>query len=546
MTTRRDVTRRADRDARRAMRLRALARGALAEALTRARFADEASHRASASATRASGRAIALRFLSTTTTNGDDDDDAGEDANATTTRATNDDEGDDATARDAETAKRRTRRRTAQTRARLEPSPRDAANVYVKNMPPGVDEDMLKRTFRKYGPILSAKALNPEGPWPGGLVRFVRAEHAEKAIAAASEGELGALDGAPGALVLRLAAKKPQEGEVEEMSPTPRRKSRKVIENLTSLVGDDGEPLDAEAAAEALERREAEIANRRKIRAEKLMDQKAKAREMSEARRAERVAAGRENVKFFVPRYKRRTDGGSVDDLKFDPSLLASTSSRRSKDGAMGMGIAQRRRAAPSTRRREKRGDAQDAKIQQALTERIRVARQLQAENKTYDYDRQEFDRKSLLLFHENLDVAHIIETPRLGSQERAQSDEEYVEANKEWLMQAAEVESEEEFEFLKKEAVEARAQQRDYERLMRKRAGLSPFRDNFLAERASLEAVVSDIDKDNVLREMSKMAVNTLDANPYWKYADKIRLLERLEREATVMSGVTAEDSSS
>ena len=66
------------------MRLRALARGALAEALTRARFADEASHRASASATRASGRAIALRFLSTTTTNGDDDDDAGEDANATT------------------------------------------------------------------------------------------------------------------------------------------------------------------------------------------------------------------------------------------------------------------------------------------------------------------------------------------------------------------------------------------------------------------------------------------------------------------------------
>ena len=80
----------------------------------------------------------------------------------------------------------------------------------------------------------------------------------------------------------------------------------------------------------------------------------------------------------------------------------------------------------------------------------------------------------------------------------------------------------------------------------MRKRAGLSPFRDNILAERASLEAVVSDIDKDNVLREMSKMAVNTLDANPYWKYADKIRLLERLEREATVMSGVTAEDSSS
>ena len=95
-------------------------------------------------------------------------------------------------------------------------------------MPPGVDEDMLKRTFRKYGPILSAKPLNPEGPWPGGLVRFVRAEHAEKAIAAASEGELGALDGAPGALVLRLAAKKPQEGEGVETSPTPRRKSRKV------------------------------------------------------------------------------------------------------------------------------------------------------------------------------------------------------------------------------------------------------------------------------------------------------------------------------
>lgn len=78
----------------------------------------------------------------------------------------------------------------------------DVANVYVKNMLLGVDEDMLKWMFRKYGLILLVKVLNFEGLWLGGLVCFVRVEYAEKAIAAASEGELGALDGASGVLVL--------------------------------------------------------------------------------------------------------------------------------------------------------------------------------------------------------------------------------------------------------------------------------------------------------------------------------------------------------
>ena len=110
-------------------------------------------------------------------------------------------------------------------------------------------------------------------------------------------------------------------------------------------------------------------------------------------------------------------------------------------------------------------------------------------------------------------------------------------------LSQSAGVKSEQEFAYLKAEALEARAQQRDYDRLMRKRAGLSPFTDNFLAERASLEAVVSTVSADNILREMSKLAVDTLDSNPYMKYADKIRLLEKLEREASALADVRAAD---
>ena len=177
----------------------------------------------------------------------------------------------------------------------------------MKNMPLGVDATMLKESFRKFGPILSVKPLNPEGPWPGGLVRFVRAEHAQKAIEAASEGRMGVIDGAPGPVVLRLASKR-AEGDDDGASgdAAPRRL------NL-SLVGEDGELLDPVATAAALEKREAELADRRRLRAEKLASQTEKAREMSAARRAERVAAGRENIKTFVPRYKRGSGGAGAD-----------------------------------------------------------------------------------------------------------------------------------------------------------------------------------------------------------------------------------------
>ena len=244
------------------------------------------------------------------------------------------------------------------------------------------------------------------------------------------------------------------------------------------------------ATAAALEKREAELADRRRLRAEKLASQTEKAREMSAARRAERVAAGRENIKTFVPRYKRGS-GGAGADLKLDPSLRASTTSRRMKDGAMAVGIARRRPPRANAGGRQRRGDGQDAKIQQALNDKIRQARQLQESDETYDYDRNEFDRQSFLLTHEKFDVRRILEKPRLGSDSPAMSDEERFDANKSWLMELAGVKSEQEFAYLKAEALEARAQQRDYDRLMRKRAGLSPFTDNFLAERASLGASV-------------------------------------------------------
>ena len=162
---------------------------------------------------------------------------------------------------------------------------------------------------------------------------------------------------------------------------------------------------------------EAELADRRRLRAEKLASQTEKAREMSAARchSALSVAAGRENIKTFVPRYKRGS-GGAGADLKLDPSLRASTTSRRMKDGAMAVGIARRRPPRANAGGRQRRGDGQDAKIQQALNDKIRQARQLQESNETYDYDRNEFDRQSFLLTHEKFDVRRILEKPRLGS----------------------------------------------------------------------------------------------------------------------------------
>ena len=534
------------------MALRTLARRGLEETVVRARGGG-------ATTTTATTGTIAgawLRFRSddattTTTTTGE----AGtREANATAeAKATIETLGSEG----APTEERKTRRRkppTKETAAagkdggatsakkkrakKLELSPKEDSNVYVKNMPLGVDATMLKESFRKFGPILSVKPLNPEGPWPGGLVRFVRAEHAQKAIEAASEGGMGVIDGAPGPVVLRLASKR-AEGDDDGASGDARAEEAQF---LSSLVGEDGEPLDPVATAAALEKRKAELADRRRLRAEKLASQTEKAREMSAARRAERVAAGRENIKTFVPRYKRGS-GGAGADLKLDPSLRASTTSRRMKDGAMAVGIARRRPPRANAGGRQRRGDGQDAKIQQALNDKIRQARQLQESNETYDYDRNEFDRQSFLLTHEKFDVRRILEKPRLGSDSPAMSDEERFDANKSWLMELAGVKSEQEFAYLKAEALEARAQQRDYDRLMRKRAGLSPFTDNFLAERASLEAVVSTVSADNILHEMSKLAVDTLDSNPYMKYADKIRLLEKLEREASALADVRAAD---
>ena len=435
-------------------------------------------------------------------------------------------DGDAASAREGATATATasdgpTSRTGRERRARA--SPMKEANVYVKNMAPGVTERALRETFRRFGPIASARALNPDGPWPGGLVRFVRAEDARKAIEAAADGGLGTLEGAPGALLVRLAEKK-RDG--------------------ANVGGDEGmEGVDPIETSAALERRKAELADRRQFRAERLASERVKAQEMSEARRAERVAAAKENIKTFVPRYKRVQGAGTGAELTLDPSLRASASSRRMKDGQFTAGIQQRKRGqGRATNRSQRRGDGVDAHIQQALNERIRQARQLQAANETYDYDRHEFVRASFLLTNEKLDVNHIVEKPRLVSEAVEINDEEVIEKHKPWLMEAAGISSEEEYQLLKNEAIEARTQERVYERLMRKRAGLSPFTDNFLAERASLASIFAGVSDDNVLSEFSKMAVNTLDSNPFWKYSDKVRLLERLEREAGNVSGMTAE----
>jgi hypothetical protein len=170
------------------------------------------------------------------------------------------------------------------------------------------------------------------------------------------------------------------------------------------------------------------------------------------------------------------------------------------------------------------------------LNERIRQAQKIQDATKTYDYDRNEFTRVSTLLFTESLDETKAAVKPVLGGRQEI-SDEEYIDRHKDFLMDLAGISSEQEFEFLKNEALEVSSQQRDYDRLMRKKAGLSPFTDNYLAERASLEAVIAEIPKENIFYEMSRLALDTLDANPEMKYADKIRLLERLERESRAVA---------
>ena len=225
------------------MALRTLARRGLEETVVRARGGG-------ATTTTATTGTIAgawLRFRSddaTTTTTGE----AGtREANATVeAKATIETLGSEG----APTEERKTRRRkppTKETAAagkdggatsakkkrakKLELSPKEDSNVYVKNMPLGVDATMLKESFRKFGPILSVKPLNPEGPWPGGLVRFVRAEHAQKAIEAASEGGMGVIDGAPGPVVLRLASKR-AEGDDDGASGDARAEEAQFLSSL--------------------------------------------------------------------------------------------------------------------------------------------------------------------------------------------------------------------------------------------------------------------------------------------------------------------------
>ena len=424
-----------------------------------------------------------------------------------------------------------TPRRTVQVLTR---SPKEESNIYVKNMPIGVTVQSLRQTFEKFGPVISSVALNTEGPYPGGLVRFVRAEDAQKAIQASMDGELE-VEGSVGRIVVRLAEKRGASAQTEEVDAVieePARR-RKPVGDLSVLVGESIGEVDSAAASASREKREAALAARRQQRAEQFAGEKAKAQALVAERRAERIAQGIENLKSFVPRYKRGEGAGS---LTFDPNMRVDTSSRRTKDSEMALGISQRKRVAraPGGARQGGRVKSDsDLKLQQALSDRIRQARALQEANKQYDYNRQEFDRQSTLLFSEALDVRHILRKPRLGSSQPEKSDEERIDEQKDFLMKMAGLSTDQEFEFLKKEAIDAYSQQREFERLKRERLGLSPFRDNFLAERASLGEFIADIPKDNVLYDFAQLAWNTLDSNPHWSYASKKKALSLLQKES-------------
>ena len=113
-------------------------------------------------------------------------------------------------------------------------------------------------------------------------------------------------------------------------------------------------------------------------------------------------------------------------------------------------------------------------------------------------------------------------------------SDEDaFLESKKAFIQQQGGIESDAQFESVKRDALASFARYKSLYEKQRETRGESPIEGDFLAERQTLLDAVEGVSETNPLRSFATRAADALDGNAGWSYARKVAALRFLASKA-------------
>jgi hypothetical protein len=217
--------------------------------------------------------------------------------------------------------------------------------------------------------------------------------------------------------------------------------------------------------------------------------------------------------------------------------------SRGGPGGGGGGGSRSDARSARNSRR-GRDGDSLDEKTRAALAARVEEARRASASESPWEWDVATFESGARKTFGENFNVAEYASAPVVPgfgvesnvsvSRAYTTSDEDaFLESRKAFIQQQGGIESDAQFESVKRDALASFARYKSLYEKQRETRGESPIEGDFLAERQTLLDAVSGVSETNPLRSFATRAADALDGNAGWSYARKVAALRFLASKA-------------
>jgi hypothetical protein len=196
--------------------------------------------------------------------------------------------------------------------------------------------------------------------------------------------------------------------------------------------------------------------------------------------------------------------------------------------------------------RRGRDGDSLDEKTRAALAARVEEARRASASESPWEWDVATFESGARKTFGENFNVAEYASAPvvpgfGVESNVSASSSEvvttsaedAFLESKKAFIQQQGGIESDAQFESVKRDALASFARYKSLYEKQRETRGESPIEGDFLAERQTLLDAVEGVSETNPLRSFATRAADALDGNAGWSYARKVAALRFLASKA-------------
>lgn len=178
-----------------------------------------------------------------------------------------------------------------------------------------------------------------------------------------------------------------------------------------------------------------------------------------------------------------------------------------------------------------------DERTQAALDARIREAQELASGEEQWEWDPATYEYGARKTFDDNFNAAEYASAPYVPGfaqpKREYESEEALLTRNKAFIMAYSGIRTDAEFDSIKRAALERFAYYKKLDQRQAENKGVSPIGDDFLAERATLQARVAGIHPENPLADFARRAVDTLDGNAGWSYERKTRALDFLARKA-------------